>query len=182
MRGQLRRQLGTLPDPIPDGFSLPETNAQGFRQAAGNLLKRFAEQVMEDVSSELLLGFPAAPFILPMVSQDIDAFLTFASKHPSHAVALRRIRSGGKSEWVAFPVPVSRDSRDDTPVKGLAYQLSFSLPKRFEEWIDERPDRRDRRTLNKAGKFLSNIAIYRMASSSDVLEIFQLRYDPDDMR
>jgi hypothetical protein len=181
MRGQLRRRLGTLPDPIPDGFSLPETNAREFRRAAETLLERFAEQVKGGVSSELLLGFPSAPFILPMVSQDIDAFLTFASKHPSHSVVLRRTGSGSKSEWHAMPVPSLKGPLDDAPTRGLEYQLSFSLPKRFEEWIDERPDRRDRRTLNKAEKFLSNIAIYRMASSSDVLEIFQLRYDPDDM-
>lgn len=181
MRGQLRSQLGTLPDPIPDGFSLPQTNVQGFRQAAGDLLARFAEQVTGDVARELLLGFPSAPFILPMVSQDIDEFLTFASKHPAHAVVLRRTRRGSTSEWVAFPVPVPKASLDGAPTSGLEYQLRFSLPKRFEEWIDERPDRRDRRSLNKAEKFLSNIAIYRMASGSNVLEIFQLRYDPDDM-
>jgi hypothetical protein len=181
MRGQLRLRLGTLPDPIPDGFSLSETNAREFRRAAETLLERFAEQVKGDISRELLLGFPSAPFILPMVSQDIDAFLTFARKHPSHAVALRRTRSGSKFEWQAMPVPSLEVPLEDAPIRGSEYQLTFSLPKRFEAWIDEYPDRRDRRTLVKARKFLPNIAIYRMASGSDVLEIFQLRYEPEDV-
>jgi hypothetical protein len=181
MRGQLRLRLGTLPDPIPDGFSLPGTNAREFRLAAETLLERFAVQLSGGVSNELLLGFPSAPFILPMVSQDIGAFLAFARDHRSHAVTLRRTGSGDKAEWHVMPLQSPKGTLDDSLTRGLEYQLSFSLPKRFEEWIDERPDRRDRRTLDKAKKFLPNIAIYRMASSSDELEIFQLRYDPDDM-
>lgn len=182
MRGQLRVVLGTLPDPEPADFSLPETDAHRFAERATPILLNFAEQVMEDASAEFLLGFPSAPFILPILARNVRGFLRFAHEYPSHSIRLRRSRSGSRSEWQVTPSPAIEDTDVLVPVTGQEYLLKFNLPERFEEWIDEREDRRDRRTLDKARKFLSNIVIYRMEMNSDLLETFQLRYDPNDMK
>lgn len=179
MRGQLRVLLRTLPDPMPAGFSLPETDAQRFAERAKPILLEFAGRLMRDATAEFLLAFPSAPFILPITARNVRGFLDFARRHPSHAIRLRRTGSGSQSEWLARPS--LKDEGDLASITGEEYLLTFNLPKRFEDWIDEHDKRRDRRSLDKARRFLSNIVIYRMEMNSDVLETFQLRYDPNDM-
>lgn len=180
MRGQIRRELGTLPNPIPPGFALPETDAHRFAEQAKPILRAFARQVTRDASAEFLLGFPSAPFILPITTPHVADFLAFARQHPSHTIRLHRSQPGSGSEWQVSPM--IEEPMIDVSRPGGAYRLKFNLPKRFEDWIDEYDERRDRRTLSKAQRFLSNIVIYRMEKDSDVLETFQLRYNPNEMR
>lgn len=182
MRGQLRLTLKTLPDPWPDGFSLPETEARELTRRASPILDAFATQLMRDGSAELLLGFPSAPFILPLTASSLSGFLSFvrADAYRPHLVRLRRTGSGSRAEWQASPMP-SRGSGLTAPITGREYLLKFNLPKRFEDWIDEDEARRERRASEKMDKFLSNIVIYRVEQGSDVVETFQLRYDPDEM-
>lgn len=177
MRGQLRDRFDTLPKPTPADFSLPGTNAAEFAREASPILGQFTKQVMRDETDELLLGFPAAPFILPIVARDARAFLNFARNHRSHEIQLHWTRS----EWQASPSPSLAGDISDSPISGQEYQLKFSLPEAFKEWIREHNDRIEERAGDKARKFLMNIVIYHMEKGSDVLETLQLRYNSDDM-
>ena len=119
----------------------------------------------EHASAELLLGFPAAPFILALDADDPDRFIEYAEHHPTHAVRLRRIGSGRHAEWAVSPW-----------TDPDAYRLAFNLPERIESWISENEERRVRRASDIKSDFLSGIAIYRRRG--DNMRIYQLRYEP----
>ena len=140
MRKELRSRLGTAEladlNPEADGEHPTRTNAPRFRTAAREVLAAFAAQLRERERAELLLGFPAAPFILPLASDDPAGFLTYANQHPAHAVRLRRRGSGSQGEWTVSPW---------SDGQGLDYQLTFSLPDHVESWISENDDWRVKR-------------------------------------
>jgi len=169
MRGQLRRLLGTYPRPLDDEALEPETSAHGFSRACQPMLGALAEGLWEGGRNELLLGFPAAPFIVPLVADNVDRFLSYARQHPDHVIRLRRYGRGAGAEWIAFPA-------DD--VEG--YELTFSMPARIEEWIAENDERRTARTRQIKQRFLADMIIYRM--HGDDLQTFQLHYQPGGLR
>jgi hypothetical protein len=74
MRAQVRDRLGTAPDAVADVIVSPETNAPMFAAAAGEVLDTFAG-ALTGRRSELLLGFPAAPFIRPLATDDPERFV-----------------------------------------------------------------------------------------------------------
>jgi hypothetical protein len=170
MRHELRFRLGTaLPEiqtlELPDPFPEMVTNAPHFRAAAEHALDDFAAALRQREKAELLLGFPAAPFILPLAANDPAQFVEYADRQPTHAVRLRRTGSGRHAEWAVSPWS-----------DAAAYRLAFSLPERIESWISENEERRIRRTSTIKSDFLSEITIYRR--SGDEMRIYQLRYEP----
>lgn len=124
----------------------------------------FTAALHERERAELLLGFPAAPFILPLGAEDPGQFIRYAESHPTHAVRLRRTGSGSHAEWIVSPW--------EHPG---SYRLAFTLPERIESWISENEERRVRRAGDIKSDFLSSISIYRQ--HGDDMRIYQLRYE-----
>jgi len=113
-RVRLRALLDTAPrDLLPD---IP-TNAPRFRAAAEPILDDFVQDLRTHEKVELLLGFPAAPFIIPLATKDKERFLQYARRHPSHSVRLRRTGEGEHAERIASPVAYPG-----------SYELTFTLP------------------------------------------------------
>jgi hypothetical protein len=174
MRQVLRRRLGatTLEEPmLAESDNLVAglvTNAPRFREAARRIIEAFTAALWASESNELLLGFPAAPFILPLGAENPMRFVEYAETRPTHSVRLRRIASGDRAEWILSPW----DEMD-------AYRLTFNLPERIESWITENEERRRRRASTIKSDFLSEITIYRQAD--DATRIYQLRYEPSEL-
>jgi hypothetical protein len=174
MRHMLRVQLGTssAAETLAEGTGFVErfpTNAPHFRAAAAAVLENFAAELRVHEKAEILLGFPAAPFILPLATGDPGRFLAFAERRPAHDVRLRRSDSGEGAEWIVTP----RAEPD-------AYRLTFSLPDRVESWIVENEDRQVKRARQVKADFLTAITIYRRAH--DGMRVYQLRYVPGELR
>jgi hypothetical protein len=177
IRGRLRELLGTAPVPLLDeGY--PETDAWLFAEGAMPVLDRLHGTLLERQRNELLLGFPAAPFILPLATDDIGQFLRYASVRPEHEISLRRTGEGREAEWTISPV--DQEPADSLFVQREGYWLTFNLPERLESWISEHEEHRTSRIRAVKKQFLSEIIIYRM--ESDTLQTFQLQYHPADLR
>lgn len=177
MRGQLRSQLGTLPTLIePDKLPrLPKTGAYRFADRAHPVLNRLAFTLQERTGSELLMGFPAAPFVLPLATDDVTRFLNYTRVRPDHVVRLRPPGQGAQGEW-----RVSPDDHQDSALNGLEeYQLAFNLPEHLQSWISEHEKHRVSRARTVKKQFLSDIVIYRM--EGDSLQTFQLHYNPSEL-
>jgi hypothetical protein len=160
-------RLGTGPrSELPLGAGTdPWTNAPRFRAVAEAILAEFVEALLARERAELLLGFPAAPFILPFGTADPAGFVTYADEHPTHAVRLRF----RQPEWSVSPWEAPE-----------AYELTFNLPERLENWIVENEEHRFRRAAAITTKFLPVITVYRR-SGQDV-RVYQLRYQPSELR
>ena len=177
MRGRLRELLGTTADVlVNEGY--PDTEAPLFAEAAMPVLDRLRGELSERQQSELLLGFPAAPFILPLAVEDIVEFLNYASDRPDHVIRLRRSGEGRQAEWIVSPV--DQEWADSRFARPESYRLTFDLPGRLESWISENEEQRTSRIRAVKKQFLSDITIYRM--EGDALQTFQLHYHPSDLR
>jgi hypothetical protein len=144
------------------------TNAPRFRADATGSLQEFAAGLLARENAELLLGFPAAPFILMLGSDDPVRFIHYADNHPSHTVRLRRRGSGENAEWGVTPW--------ESPE---AYRLTFNLPEQIESWIGDNEQYRLRRANQFKTDFLSAITVYRR--HADQTRIYQLRYEPAEL-
>ncbi|MEU0552539.1 hypothetical protein [Dactylosporangium sp. NPDC006015] len=163
-RARLRGLLGTTP--IASASTL---TARAERAFAGSL-EAFADRLLRHGEVDLLVGFPPAPFILPLVVSDRAAFIAYAIRHPSHAVWISRTGDGESyAEWTARPASQNAE-----------YRLSFALPSGLEEWISENEDRRRSRVRTVKTDFLATITIYFQAG--DELRVCHLRYDPGALR
>jgi hypothetical protein len=171
MRDQLRERLGTKPDVE---YDRPQTGALQFASAAVSILDAFAAALLDRERTELLLGFPAAPFILPLAAGNVDEFLAYATNNQAHEVRLTRGR-GPHAEWTVTPI-----DQDPNDLFGLSYRLTFNLPERLEAWIAEHDEYRTSRTRAVKSKLLSDIVIYRM--EGDKLRTYQLQYHPTALR
>ncbi|MFF0772682.1 hypothetical protein ACFYUK_27615 [Nonomuraea wenchangensis] len=161
MRTELRRALGTSPlDLLP-----PAVVAGGmFKRAASAAVTEFATVLRRRSEAELLLGFPSAPFILPLASEDYRRFLEYAEERPDHTVRIRRRGMGAAAEWTLSPVDAVG-----------AYELAFKLPEHIEEWISSIGEQERRRTVQVKEKFLSAITLYRVNGGG--VRTYQLRYE-----
>jgi hypothetical protein len=170
IRGELRRELGTLPvrGELDYAFQLPETQGYGFAESARPVLNRLTGALLGRTRAELLMGFPAAPFVLPLAVGDVTRFLNYASVRPDHRVRLRRADQGTHSEWRVSPAGQEEE-----------YLLTFNLPDHLESWISEHEEHRASRTRAVKKQFLSDIVIYRM--EGDSLQTFQLHYEPGEL-
>jgi hypothetical protein len=165
MRTLLRHKLQTAPHHLLPNAS---TGARLFRQQAERAIEDFVNLLESHAQVELLLGFPSAPFILPLATTDKATFLRYAAHRPSHSVRLRRTTSDGTAEWTAQPT-----SHPD------AYVLTFNLPERLEDWITADEQQRRRRARSVKEDFLSSIMVYYL---DDGVRTCQLRYEPADLR
>ncbi|MEV7958322.1 restriction endonuclease [Streptomyces sp. NPDC088141] len=166
MRKELREALGTCPPGIPMSG---DTNAMQFKASASGILTQFVDALEQHAAAELLLGFPSAPFILPLAAEDQDQFLSYAEQSPDHAVRLHRSGQATTAEWALSP-------REDDG----AYRLTFKLPEHIEEWISGIAEKESQRTLDVKAQFLSSITIYRMNGRG--VRAYQLRYEPSELR
>lgn len=103
MRGQLRQMLDTMPVLAGESMPYPETGAHLFADAAAPVLSALAGILRDRERSELLLGFPSAPFVLPLATGDVGRFLAYASTDPDHQVQVRRVGKGSAAEWIVTP-------------------------------------------------------------------------------
>jgi len=166
MRKELRVALGTCPSEVPLSA---DTNAAQFKASASVVLRQFVENLRQYASAELLLGFPSAPFILPLAAQDQAQFLSYVEQRPDHPVRLRRSGQAATAEWTLTP-----QGDED------AYRLAFKLPEHIEEWISGIAEKERQRTLDFKSQFLSSITIYRMHDSG--VRAYQLHYEPSELR
>ncbi|HZM79916.1 MAG TPA: restriction endonuclease [Candidatus Limnocylindrales bacterium] len=122
-----------------------------------------AAEVQGSESGEgLILGFPAAPFILAMHPDSMNDFETFIANHGSDIrVNIRFGREGPRGDWTITPV--------EDPE---AFRLSFGLPGALEIWLLSVPAQERRRAADAKRTLLSTISLF--------LEdrLIQLRYQP----
>lgn len=169
LRSVLRGQLGTA-EP-QDALSELYATAEHMRFAADALpvLDILAGSLREYPTAQMLLGFPAAPFVLALSSRDVRRFAAYASENPTHDVRIRRVGSALASHWILSPA--------DWPE---AYELTFNLPEAVEEWIVENEARRTSRARQVKGQLLSNITIYSQVEGYE--RVYLLRYAPSQLR
>ncbi|MEV4078777.1 hypothetical protein AB0J43_00610 [Nonomuraea fuscirosea] len=166
MRTVLRRRLTTA-----DVHLLPTVTTQAalFRMAAERVLEEFVAGLLHHEETELLIGFPSAPFIIPLKVDDKRRFVAHADAHPIHPVRIRRLGHEPQVEWALSPWG------DEA-----AYTLRFTMPTHIERWITETEDQRVRRSRAVKSDFLSNITVYRM--EGDEPRIYQLQYETTQFR
>lgn len=166
LRVRLRDLLGTVPaEDLPE----IETGAPLFAAAAEKVLVALADALHVHQQTQLLLGFPAAPFVLALRAEDKAAFRSFATKHPSHPVYIRRT-GGEDGEWLASPMADEH-----------AYQLAFTMPQQVEDWITANEVERVTRTRQIKVDLLSAITIYDEDDAGEQL-VYRLRYTPGSLR
>ncbi|MGW4786732.1 hypothetical protein [Streptomyces sp. NPDC004230] len=163
MRSELRRALETSPLELLRQHTAPGGK---FLQAATAALTEFAAALRGRSGVELLLGFPSAPFILPLATDDHERFLEYAEARPEHAVRIRRRGTGSAAEWTLSPADAIG-----------AYELAFKLPEHIEEWIGEGKERR--RTAEVKEQFLSTITLYRVNGAG--VRAYQLCYEASSL-
>jgi hypothetical protein len=151
MRTELRRSLQTSPLNLLPHPSAPEGR---FLRAATVALTEFADVLRSRSGVELLLGFPSAPFILPLATDDHERFLEYAEASPDHTVRIRRRGTGGATEWTLSPADAVG-----------AYELTFKLPEHIEEWIGDVEGKERRRTAEVKEQFLSTTPRRRTGSA-----------------
>lgn len=157
MRNYLRRHLLDLwEEPVARSPSVTrplDTLAAGLRRS----------------SLGLVLAFPAAPFVLGLVSRDLRAFLGYAFEQPTHAVRVRRShRAVGHPLWSI------------EPREGTGYRLTFSLPEQVEAWILDQEEGIRSRTHWTARNLLSAVTLYWVDGNHT--HTFRLHYSPDEFR
>ncbi|MFD6313106.1 hypothetical protein [Streptomyces nigra] len=172
VRTMVRLGLETPREVPGDSFALiDEGLPTPADRAIHGALNDFVQGINEHGEAELLIGFPAAPFILPLHTTNRKGFLEYASRNPTHPVRIRRTADHGDAEWIITP-------RNDGTA---SYHLTFVLPQHIEDWIvgaDE--DGQQRRGAAVKTDFLSNITIYRMKNSA--LHVYQLMYESTELR
>ncbi|MBX7269973.1 restriction endonuclease [Micromonospora sp. Llam7] len=110
----------------------------------------------------LILGFPAAPFILAMHPDSMEDFEAFIAEHGTHIpVDIRFGREGARGDWTITPT-----EHPD------AFRLSFGLPGALEAWLLSVPEQERRRAADARQFLLPTISLF--------LEdrLVQLRYQP----
>ncbi|MDG4829056.1 restriction endonuclease [Solwaraspora sp. WMMD1047] len=124
---------------------------------------RTTAELQDSSSGEgLILGFPAAPFILAMHPDSMNDFETFIADHGSDIpVDIRFGREGARGDWTITPT--------EDPE---AFRLSFGLPGALETWLLSAPEQERRRAADARRTLLPTISLF--------LEnrLVQLRYQP----
>jgi hypothetical protein len=161
LRTELRKALGTSPVNLLPAVTVGEGK---FKQAAAAAIAKLVSALQQRSDAELLLGFPAAPFILPLAADDHQKFLGYADAKPDHAVRIKRRGGESTAEWTLSPY-----GAED------AYLLAFELPEHVEKWISDISDNEHLRTLEVKEQYLSSITIYRM--NGEGVRAYQLRYE-----
>ncbi|MFE0026772.1 hypothetical protein [Amycolatopsis sp. NPDC059021] len=169
VRTALRLALGTWPSPqqtdARDGSHGPAGNdrapdAARFNPAtaegAGNLLPAaplagIANALAEHLSGNVLLGFPASPFVLVLRPEDPDALAGYVSEHGAEIeVMIRRPERHGTytGNWVIEPL-------NGHP----GFRLHFTLPDQMANWLLRNGDTAANARVLKE-KLLSSITVF----------------------
>ncbi|MFI6935719.1 hypothetical protein [Streptomyces sp. NPDC050287] len=158
IRNYLRRHLLDLWDePAADASSVTDP------------LDILAAGLRRRSSLGLVLAFPAAPFVLGLVSDDLNAFVRYAREQPTHAVRVHRShRSVGHPLWLI------------EPRAGPAYRLTFSLPEQVEAWILDQEEETRSRTHWMTRNLLAAITMYWV--DENYPHTFQLQYSSSEFR
>lgn len=165
MRTELRRALEISPVDLLAPVSIDDGR---FKQAANAAVAQFADVLRQRSNAGLLLGFPSAPFILPLAADDQRRFLEYAETRPDHTVRIKRRGIGSAAEWTV------------SPASDLgAYELTFKLPEHIEEWISAIAGSERRRVMQVKENFLSTITLYRVDRTG--VRTYQLRYEPGSL-
>ncbi|MBP2320522.1 hypothetical protein JOF56_000907 [Kibdelosporangium banguiense] len=165
VRTALRLALGTWTADEPEGLDsaidlrtpvrrASELNAaqREPQQLPAEPLARIAANLVERASGTLLLGFPAAPFVLALSPDDPAALSAYVARHgPDVRVniefATRREVTG---DWVIVPADGSR-----------AFQLRFALPALLEDWLLRDDGAAALRARDVKADLLSSIAVFQ---------------------
>lgn len=166
MRTALRLALGTWTADEPDATdaehdpAIPEHRAREAternparrepQQLPAERLARIAAHLVDMASGHLLLGFPAAPFVLALRPDDPAALSEYVARHgPNVRVniefATRRDVTG---DWVIVPADGSR-----------GFQLRFALPDLLEDWLLRDDGAAALRASDVKADLLSSIAV-----------------------
>jgi hypothetical protein len=171
LREAIRRQLETT-DTVQQDIKIPAWWSSRIDTDLAGIATQLRIGLQAAEGRELLLGFPAAPFVLTLAAQPpytVQQFLTFTRHRPRHAVGLRRRRTDAHvTQWELFP----RENPE-------AYRLSFGMPDRVEDWIDDSERHRMRTRLIKES-LLSTIVLYRLQHGA--ITVYQLDYEPGEFR
>ncbi|GAA4256543.1 hypothetical protein [Dactylosporangium darangshiense] len=170
VREAVRRQLQTGGPTYP-GIATPTWWSEDIDRKLAEIATGMGEGLQVAEGRELLLGFPPAPFVLTLSAQPpytMQHFLTFTQHRQRHTVGLRRRRSDSHvTQWELFP----RERPD-------AYRLSFTLPDRVEEWIDDSERYRKRARIVEES-LLSTIVLYRLRRGA--VTVYQLDYESAEL-
>ncbi|MEV1111251.1 hypothetical protein AB0I95_21840 [Micromonospora sp. NPDC049751] len=115
-----------------------------------------------ETGEELILGFPAAPFILAMHPDSMEDFEAFIAEYGSYIpVDIGFGREGARGDWTITPI-----------ADPDAFRLSFGLPGALETWLLSVPEQERRRAADARQLLLPTISLF--------LEdrLVQLRYQP----
>jgi hypothetical protein len=152
------------------GGGRPREHHQPAVAGPGHILDALAQDLHLRGTVALLIGFPSAPFIIPLATRDRFGFLHYAEGHPSHQVHLYRTHHGDAFEWVVSPAE-----------DGAAYELRFTLPGAPETWISDNEERKPERVWTVKNKLLATIMVYYRADAQGI-RACQLRYGPGELR
>lgn len=166
MRERLRALLGTATSE-PDVETEPVD--ADFADDAFGCLASLVTALARRADAQFLLGFPAAPFILALGSENVEAFAAYTDRYPTHDVRITRIGSGSASQWMLYPTSHPE-----------AYELAFNMPPDIEEWVAENEERRVSRTRLIKDEMLSTITIYGNLYGHE--RVYLLRYRPAQLR
>lgn len=162
VRSMLRTHLQTAEEPAH-----PDANPT-FAEAARPCVRQLAGSLLEHADAQLLLGFPAAPFILALGSTDAGRFIRYANQRPTHDVLIKRIGRGKASRWILSPAG-----------EPSAYELTFNLPPRIEAWIVENEEQRVDRARKIKSAMFSTMTIYGQFDGHE--RVYLLQYTPSQL-
>ncbi|ADP83648.1 hypothetical protein [Pseudofrankia inefficax] len=155
-------------------------NVSGHRSAGQELdssiqdaLRSLVRQLQHGGSLGLVLAFPEAPFVLGLVTDNLDRFIQYTLTHPAHRIWLRRDReeTDGRHLWQLRP--------QDAP---KAYVMTFTLPEQIESWILHDDEEIRRRAITVKRSLLNRITIYWSPAASEYGHILPFVDDDDHIR
>jgi hypothetical protein len=122
------------------------------QQLPADPLARIAENLVERASGNLLLGFPAAPFVLALRLDDPAAFSAYVARHgPDVRVNIEfATRHEVTGDWMIVPADGSR-----------TFQLRFALPALLEDWLLRDDGAAALRARDVKAAMLSSIAAFQ---------------------
>ncbi|GAB3453808.1 hypothetical protein [Actinophytocola sediminis] len=130
----------------------PNSSRREPQQLPVEPLARIAATLVDRASGDLLLGFPSAPFVLPLRPNDPAALPAYVARYgPDVRVniefATRREVTG---DWVIVPADGSR-----------SFQFQFALPALLEDWLLRDDGAAALRARDVKADLLSSIAVFQ---------------------
>lgn len=167
VRRKLRQLFGTEPPYSGLNFENESFDLLPSGPVAA-ALRDLANFVLSEWKARLILGFPAAPLILALTTDDLDSVTTSLREIPVQQVDLRHLRRGESAGmW-------------EIELEGLNSRLLFTLPDRIEAWLAQIPEEGQLRRSLFRSSFLSDITV--VVSEGHLTTLHKLFYQPQDWR